>query len=131
MNAVYDGEPIATIEQFRAALLATRDWNGISPMQLHMLQAQCRAHECTISPAQMAEQLNLKSVAAARVQYGTFARAVAEKLGYVPPDNGKSAPCWWFTLSTARAAAEEASYVPSEWTMRPELAAALRSMRWV
>ena len=42
-------EPIATTEEFKAALLATRDWMGISPTQLQMLQAQCRAPESTIS----------------------------------------------------------------------------------
>ena len=44
-----------------------RDWNGISPMQLQMLQAQCRAPECTISVSQMAERLQLKNSAAARI----------------------------------------------------------------
>ena len=49
MNALNDSSPIATTEQFKAALLATRDWNGIAPIQLQMLQAQCRAPESTIS----------------------------------------------------------------------------------
>jgi len=123
--------PIATIEEFKAALLARRDWNGISPLQLQMLQAQCRAPECTISAVQIAEQLKLKSTAAARLQYATFARAVAEKLGYAPPHWGKGAPSWWFTLSTGRPAGDDASTeAPVEWVMRPELVAALRAMKW-
>src|SRR2546423_12944959 len=85
-----DAGPIATTEQFKAALLATRDWIGISPTQLQMLQAQCRAPECTITASQIAQQLGLKSVAAARTQYASFARAVSDKLGYEPPRSGKS-----------------------------------------
>ena len=130
MNALDDAEPIATMEQFKAALLATRDWNGIAPMQLQMIQAQCRAAGSTLSPLQMSEQLHLKGAAAARLQYGAFARAIAEKLGYVPPRLGQGAPCWWFTLSTARTLQNASGEVPIEWTMRPELVTALRAMKW-
>lgn len=130
MDALSDAGPIATSEQFKAALLATRDWNGISPTQLRMLQAQCRAPDSTISASQMAEQLKLKNLSAARVQYGTFARAVAEKLGYAPPQKGKGTPSWWFTLSTGRPVADDATDTQLEWIMRPELVAALRAMKW-
>ncbi|HEX7273796.1 MAG TPA: hypothetical protein VF420_16755 [Casimicrobiaceae bacterium] len=131
MNAIYiDAAPIATTEQFKAALLAVRDWSGISPTQLQMLQAQCRAPECTISALQLADQLAFKNFAAARLQYGTLARAVADKLGYAPPQKGKGVPCWWFTLSTARDSPGEAGDGNFEWIMRPELVAALRAMRW-
>jgi hypothetical protein len=128
MNALNDTAPIASIDEFKAALLATRDRHGISPLQLQMLQAQCRAPESTISASQIAEQLRLKNLAAARLHYGAFARAVAEKLGYAPPCRSKGAPCWWFTLSTGRNA--EASDGQLQWTMRPELVAALRAMKW-
>jgi hypothetical protein len=130
MNAYTDAEPIATTEEFKAALLATRDWIGITPSQLKMLQAQCRAPECTITASQMAEQLSFKSFAAARLQYGTLARAIAEKLGYAPPQKGKGAARWWFTLSTARGGADDAGDGRLEWVMRPELVAALRAMKW-
>lgn len=130
MNTLDDVEPIATIEEFMAALLATRDWNGISPMQLQMIQAQCRAVGSTISPLQMSEQLRLKGASAARVQYGTFARAIAERLGYFPPQLGKGAPCWWFTLSTARPLQDASGEDSIAWIMRPELVTALRAMKW-
>src|SRR6266536_5658289 len=80
VNDYTDAGPIATTEEFKAALLATRDWMGISPTQLQMLQAQCRAPDCTITATQIAEQLKLKSPAAARLEYAAFARAVADKL---------------------------------------------------
>ena len=130
MNMLDDTAPIATIDEFKAALLATRDWNGIAPMQLQMIQAQCRAAGSTISPLKMSEQLHLKSAADARLQYGAFARAVAEKLGYLPPRAGKGAPCWWFTLSTTRALHDVSGDSPIEWVMRPELVTALRAMKW-
>lgn len=131
MSPLSHEAPIATMEEFRKALLATRDWNGISPMQLRMLEAQCRAPGCAISPLQMAEQLKMKSLAMASAQYGAFARTIAEKLGYAPPHKAKGAPCWWFTLSTSRPEFGQAGDAGIEWIMRPELVAALRSMRWV
>jgi hypothetical protein len=130
MNDYSDPAPIATTEQFKAALLATRDWIGISPGQLQMLQAQCRAPGATITAGQIAQQLSLKSCAAARHQYGTLARAVAEKLGYEPPQKGKGHFLWWFALSVGRAPADDLGDGDFEWIMRPELVAALQAMRW-
>jgi hypothetical protein len=63
------------------------------------------------------------------LQYGNFARAIAEMLGYAPPQKGKGAPCWWVTLSTSRDATD-AGEGEFEWVMRPELVAALRAMKW-
>jgi len=125
-----DTVPIATTEEFKAALLATRDWIGISPTQLQMLQAQCRAPDATISAAQLAEQLKFKNFAAARLQYGTLARAVAEKLGYAPPQKGKAPVRWWFALSIGQYGPDDAGDGQFKWIMRPELVAALRAMRW-
>jgi hypothetical protein len=96
-----------------------------------MLQAQCRAPDCTISAAEIAQQLKLKNLATARLQYGTFARAIAEQLGYAPPQKGKNAPCWWFTLSTSRVADPDPAAAQDAWVMRPELVTALRAMKWV
>jgi len=130
MNELDESVPIATSEQFKAALLATRDWSGISPTQLRMLQMQCRAPECKISALQIAEALKLKSAGVARLHYGNFARAIGERLGYVPPKGANGTPCWWFTLSTARATADDAKNAHGDWIMRPELVAALRAMKW-
>ena len=125
-----DAGPIATTEEFKAALLATRDWIGISPTQLQMLQAQCRAPDATISAAQLAEQLKFKNFAAARLQYGTLARAVAEKLGYAPPQKGKGPVRWWCALSIGQDGYEDTANGQFKWVMRPELVAALRAMKW-
>jgi hypothetical protein len=130
MNDYCDTGPIATTEQFKAALLATRDWIGISPAQLQMLQAQCKAPESTITAAQIADRLSLKNCAAARQQYSTLARAVAEKLGYAPPQKGKGPVRWWFALSVGRNGADDAGDGSFEWVMRPELVAALQAMKW-
>jgi hypothetical protein len=130
MNDFSDAGPIATTEQFKAALLATRDWIGISPVQLQMLQAQCRASDSAITAAQIANQLALKNCAAARHQYSTLARAIAEKLGYEPPRTGKAPVRWWFALSVGRAGTEDTGDGDFEWIMRPELVAALHAMKW-
>jgi hypothetical protein len=129
-NEYGDAGPIATTEEFTAALLATRDWIGISPTQLQMLQAQCRAPEATITAAQLATQLSFKNFAAARLQYGTLARAIAEKLGYAPPQKGKGPVRWWFALSIGQAGQDDAGDGQFKWVMRPELVAALRMMKW-
>jgi len=123
-------ESIATTQEFKAALLATRDWMGISPTQLQMLQAQCRAPDCTITATQIATQLGLKSPAAARLEYAAFARAVADKLGYAPPRVGKRPVRWWSALSVARAGSDDSGDGNFEWIMRPELVTALRAMKW-
>jgi hypothetical protein len=122
--------PIATTEEFMAALLATRDWIGISPTQLQMLQAQCRAPQATITALQLADQLKFKNFAAARLQYGTLARAIAEKLGYAPPQRGKAPARWWFALSVGQSGQDDAGDGQFKWVMRPELVAALRAMKW-
>lgn len=129
-NGFGNSEPIATTEEFTAALLATRDWIGISPTQLQILQAQCRAPEATITAAQLATQLSFKNFATARLQYGTLARAIAEKLGYSPPQKGKGPVRWWFALSTGQMDQDDAGDGQFKWTMRPELVAALRTMKW-
>ena len=130
MNDFSDAGPIATTEQFKAALFAIRDWIGISPLQLKMLQAQCRASDSAITAAQIANKLALKSCADARHQYSTLARAVAENLGYEPPRRGKAALRWWFALSIGRAGTEDTGDGDFEWVMRPELVAALHEMKW-
>jgi hypothetical protein len=95
-----------------------------------MLQAQCRAPDATITAAQLADQLKFKNFAAARLQYGTLARAVADKLGYAPPQKGKGPVRWWFALSIAQDGHDDAGDGQFKWTMRPELVAALRAMKW-
>src|SRR4051794_17241843 len=126
MNETTLHEPIATTDEFKSALLATRDWMGISPIQLQMLQLQCRAPECTITASQIATQLGLKNVAAARLEYASFARAVADKLGYAPPRVGKTAVRWWCALSVGRPGTDDKGDGNFEWVMRPELVTALR-----
>ena len=130
MNDTTIDEPIATTQEFKEALLATRDWIGISPTQLQMLQAQCRAPDCTITASQIAEQLGLKNAAAARLAYAAFARAVADKLGYAPPRAGKRPVRWWFALSVGKAGVDDSGDGNFEWIMRPELVSALRAMKW-
>ena len=130
MNDTTIQESIATTQEFKAALLATRDWMGISPTQLQMLQAQCRAPDCTITATQIATQLGLKSPAAARLEYAAFARAVADKLGYAPPRVGKRPVRWWSALSVGRAGSDDSGDGNFEWIMRPELVTALRAMKW-
>ena len=130
MNDTTIQESIATTQEFKAALLATRDWMGISPTQLQMLQAQCRAPDCTITATQIAAELGLKSPAAARLEYAAFARAVADKLGYEPPRVGKRPVRWWSALSVGRAGTDDSGDGNFEWIMRPELVTALRAMKW-
>jgi hypothetical protein len=124
-----DPTPIATTEQFKRALFAIRDREGINQKDLAMLQAQLRAPAHTITATRLAHEAGLANYALANLQYGKFAHAVADRLGYAPPKRPDGTTRWWFTLSLGRDGSEETVDGHAEWTMRPELVQALQEMR--
>ncbi|CAN7213384.1 hypothetical protein [Massilia sp. LjRoot122] len=122
--------PIATSEQFKAALLALRD-KTLPSSHLAMLRAQCRAPNVTITTKQLAAAAEYENYNAANLQYGTLAMHIAEQLGFTPEErHPNGAPCWWTTLSFSRDGQLEDSTGYFQFIMRPELVAALREMRW-
>lgn len=98
--------------------------------QLQMLRAHCRAPNSTISAASMADALSLTSAGVANSQYGKFAQRIADALKYTPGQRPDGKPRWWSALAYAVEGSDESRNGNCEWVMRPELVAALQSMRW-
>jgi hypothetical protein len=127
MSVFSEPTPIATAEQFRAAVLAVR--NRMTDVQLKIIQTHCRSAEQTISLDQLAELLSLASWSVARNAYGKYARLIADELKFVPGAvSGK--PVWLFAIAYGRPDADAKLDGDFEWTMRPELVQAMQAMKW-
>lgn len=127
MNHYSDATPIATVEQFRAALLAVRQ--RMTDVQLKMLQAHCRSAEHTISLDHLAELLSLASWSGARNVYKNYARLIADALKFVP-GSGSNKPVWLCAIAYGQPDADSKMDGDFEWTLRPELVQAMRAMKW-
>ncbi len=123
-------QAIATTEQFKRALLALRD-KGLPDAHLAMLKAQCKASNGTITSTKLAEAADYENYNAANLQYGTLAFNLAGLLSYNPPARKDGSPMWWTTLSYSVDGDVEAETGQFQFIMRPELADALREMKWV
>jgi len=127
MNAV---PPIASVEQFKTALLTMRDKN-LPSSHFAMLRAQCRAPNTAITATQLAEAAEYDSYHAANLQYGMLAFNLAGILGFTPHLMHRDGSlCWWTTLSVAGEGAAFEDAQQFHFVMRPELVQALREMRW-
>lgn len=120
---------IASIGQFKAALLAVRNKN-LPDSHLAMLRAQGRSLEGKITATELARVASYANYNAANLQYGTLAANVAAALGFVPGTRDDGSSRWWTTLSYAEEGQAEESTGHFQFIMRPELLAALREMRW-
>ena len=125
MNDSSNPAPIATPEQYRAAILAVRQ--RMTPLQLAMLQAHCRSEAHAISTNRLAELLKLPTAGSANTAYRNYAHWIADELKYVP-GNAQNKQCWWLALAYGRDDAKvDGDY---EWIMRPELVQTLQAMKW-
>lgn len=122
-----DPTPIATAEQFKAVLLTLR----ISGEEMALLRAQYGATNHTISPVQLANELDYGTYATVNARYGALAHRVAEALNYRPGPFPDGNPHWWHTLSYWNSGAPQAEDSQDQWIMRPELAQALQGLKWV
>ena len=123
-------KPIATAEQFKKALLAVRDRDGISQQELAMLRAHCRAPDHMITATQLAQALGLSSHGVANLLFGKFGHAVADRLRYAPIKRDNGTDCWWFTLAYGTITSAETEKGREPWILRPELVQALQEMKW-
>jgi hypothetical protein len=125
VNDFSNSDPICTSEQYRAAILAVRQ--RMTPVQLAMLQAHCKAAEHCSSTNRLAEFLKLPAAGPATTAYRNYAHWIADELKYVP-GNAKNKQCWMLALAYGRTeGVVDADY---EWVMRPELVETLQAMRW-
>lgn len=124
MSDFTDPTPIATPEQYRAALLAARQ--RMTDVQLKLLQTHCRSADRKITLDQLAEKLNLTG---ARVAYSNYAHIIADELKFVP-GTVSSKPIWLCAIAYGQPNAKGKLNGEFEWTLRPELVQALESMKW-
>lgn len=130
MDEFSDPKPIATAEQFKAALLAVRDKIGISAKDLTMLRTHCRASKHTITAGQLAQEIGYPNYSSANLQYGILAHHVADALHYIPGPFSTGNPHWWRTLAYGNDDTPQSEDGHYEWVLRPELVQALQEMKW-
>lgn len=130
MDEFSDPTPIATVEQFKAALLIVRDRVPDMTPYAALLKAHCRATRHTITAGQLAKEMNYPNYSAANLRYGTFAHDVADALHYIPGPFSTGNPHWWRTLAYGNDGTPQTEDGHYEWIMRPELVQALQEMRW-
>ena len=123
-------EPIASVEQFKRALLSLRDKN-LPDAHLAMLRAQCTSPSGKITSTKLAAAAGYENYNAANLQYGTLAFNIAGFLSYDPPKRKDGTGIWWTTLSYSEAENHEPETGQFQFIMRPELMAALTEMKWV
>jgi hypothetical protein len=122
-------QPIATIEQYKAALLALRD-SGLPLTYLVMLRAQYRAPSHTITATQLAQAAGYKNYNAANLHYGTMGRLIALQLSFSPDKRKDGTERWWKALSYEADGDDDTADAHFKFVMRPELVSALQQMRW-
>jgi hypothetical protein len=128
MSDFTNPESIATPEQYRSALLAARQ--RMTDIQLKMLQAHCRCAEHTTTLDELAEQLGVPNLSAARTAYRNYAHLIADALKYMPALAAKK-PMWLYAIAYGEPEANGKMDGEYEWIMRPELVQALQTMKWV
>jgi hypothetical protein len=128
MNQFSDPTPIATVEQFKNALLAMRDTSRNWPKDLAMLRMQYHAPNHMISAAQLAKEFNYRGHSAANGPYGKLAHHIADAMHYKPGPFTDCGTHWWRTLAYWN---DDSPKGQDQWIMRPELAQALQEMKWV
>jgi hypothetical protein len=129
MKEFSDPTSIATATQFKTALLAVRDRIGISPKDLAILKAHCRAPSHTISTFRLAQEIGSPNYSTVNMQYGTLAHHVADALHHTPGPFPDGKTHWWHTLAYGNNG-EPIEAEHYAWIMRPELVQALQEMRW-
>jgi hypothetical protein len=128
MDAYSDPTPIATVEQFKAALFKVRDSKaGISQQDLVLFRTHCRAPNYTITTQQLAKELG-PNYRTANEPYGSLAHRVCSALGVTLKKTDSGEPHWWRTLAIGHNPLDKNN--PYEWIMRPELVQALKELNW-
>jgi hypothetical protein len=125
MSDFNDPAPIATPEQYRAALLAIRQ--RMTEGQLKMLQAHCRSEGHSASTDRLAEACDMPTAFSAR--YIAFAQWIATELKYAPKV-GANKKMWLHALAYGRPDSKKTMNGQYELIMRPELVETLQAMKW-
>ena len=124
MSDFNDPTPIATPEQYRAALLAVRQ--RMTKVQLKMMQVHCRSIDHSSSTNRLAEAVGMPTPSYAKTAYSNYAHWIAHELKYAPGPGTKN-QMWLHSLAYLREKTLDGQH---EWIMRPELVVTLQSMKW-
>lgn len=130
MDIYSDPTPIATAEQYKAALLSVRDKVSDINSFLALLRAHYRAPNHTISMGRLAQEVGYPNYSSANLQYGILAHHVTDALRITLPPVPGGNPHWWRTLGYGNEGAPVTDDGHYEWIMRPELVQALHEMKW-
>ena len=130
MDEYSDPKQIATVEQYKAALLRVRDRIGFDPKDIAMLKAHCRAPNHTISTFQLAKELGYANHGSVNMAYGRLAHDVADALNYTPKPNAKGDSHWWRTLAYGKDGEPDNDDGHYQWVMRVELVQVLKEWKW-
>src|SRR5688572_26773737 len=122
-----DRRSIATVKDYCEALLKVRD--GLSDSDLAMLRAFCHAPENTLTATKLAESVNLASWRAANLRFGLLAQRIGQALAFTPSKRPNGTLRQWQSAAYG-AGDDEKETGHFQWTLRPELVEAMKSMRW-
>lgn len=125
-----DTTPIASPDEFSAALIRVRDREGITPTDLGIFRAFCSAPDHTLTAPKLAEAAGLSGWQEANLRFGTLAQRIGQALGFTPSRRSNGSLRWWMSVAYGSGADEDDTGY-WQWVLRPELVAALKSMRWV
>jgi hypothetical protein len=121
--------PIASVEDFKRALLSWRD--KLPDSHLELLKAQAKEPGGVITSAKLAAAAGYANFNAANLNYGTLAANIGQFLSYTPPNRKDGTAMSWTVLSYSVDGTSEPESGHFQFIMRPELLAALREMKWI
>lgn len=126
-----DTTPIATVEEFKAALLRVRDRHAITATDRGIFRAFCAAPDHMLTAPKLADAANLSGWQEANLRFGTLARHIGEALNFTPSRRSSDGELRWWMSAAHGAGSDEEDTGHFQWVLRPELAEALKSMKWV
>jgi hypothetical protein len=125
-------EPIASVEEYKQALLKLRDNKKFRTTKyLDMLRAQYYSKDHAITSTQIAKEVGFKNYNASNLQYGTMSHEIAKYLNFKPEMASYDHPMWFFTLSIYNEEKTDNGDGHFEFIMRAELIQGLEEMKWV
>jgi hypothetical protein len=130
MDIYSDPTPIATAEQFKAALLSVRDKVGYSEKDRAMLREHCRAPNHMLSPDALAKKVGYPNGDTVNLHYGKLAGHIAGALHVTLPPTPGGDPHWWRTLAYGKDGTSDFDDGRYQWIMRPQLVQVLQEWRW-
>ena len=118
--------PTPTIEEYKRAFLLIEP--RVTQKQLEMLRAHYYAPNHTITMAELAKHMGYTGHNVANLHYGKLGRSIADLLNYKKERIGGESK-YIDVLATENP--NLGSYQQWEWVMRPEVARALKELKWV